>query len=274
MSDTIVTGIFDIGRGAIDGPFARPFSFYLESLSKLLRMDQPLIIYIQKKYEDFVHQHRTHGKTAIRIIELKDIEEFPFYDRIQSIRTSKNWVRQAAWLKDSPQYRLAHYVPLMMMRLRWLRDEALRNPFRTDRIYWLDGGILSNWRYKAFGEQVIEQRVPGRKFLVYSFPYRRSTEIHGFPRSACAQFCRVRTIRWVCRGGLCGGPLDYVHRVGKYIGDITHETLDAGYMGTDENLLTILAHRHPELISRKMILRDRLSFLGPLYARLRKLAGH
>jgi hypothetical protein len=264
MSETIITGIIDIGRGDIDGPFARPFSFYLESLSALLRMDQPLIIYVQKQYEDWVRRHRTKGKTVIRTVELEDIEAFPFFERIQSIRTSEKWVRQAAWLKDSPQYRLAHYVPLMMMRLDWLQNEARLNPFGTDRVYWLDGGILSNWRYKAFGRQVIGKRIPGRRFLVYSFPYRRSKEIHGFPRSACAQFCRVRTIRWVCRGGLCGGPLDYVHQVGKHIGEIMSETLDAGFMGTDENLLTIMAYRHPELISRRMILRDRLSFLGPL----------
>jgi len=137
----------------------------------------------------------------------------------------------------------------------------------------LDAGILSNWRYKSFGRRVIEKRIPGQRFLVYSFPYRRSAEIHGFPRGACAQFCGVRRISWVCRGGLCGGPLDYVDRVGKHLDEITRETLDAGYMGTDENLLTILAHRHPELISRRMILRDRLSFLGPFYARYRKLTG-
>jgi hypothetical protein len=41
-----------------------------------------------------------------------------------------------------------------------------------------------------------------------------------------------------------------------------------------ESLLTIMAYCHPELISRRMILRDRLSFLGPLYARFRKVCGH
>jgi hypothetical protein len=270
MSETIITGVFDIGRGDIHSPFARPVSFYLDSLSELLRTDQPLIIYTQKRFEDFVRLHRTKGKTAIRIVELEDIEKFPFFEKIQAIRTSESWVRQAAWLKDSPQYQLAHYVPLMMMRLHWLRDEAGSNPFKTDRIYWLDGGILSNWRYRVFGEQVIKKRIRGRRFLVYSFPYRRSAEIHGFPRSACARFCGVKAIRWVCRGGLCGGPLDYVHAVSKHIGETMSETLSAGYMGTDENLLTIMAHRNPELISRRMILRDRLSFLGPLYARYRK----
>ncbi len=273
MSETIVTGVFDLGRGDIDGPFVRPFSYYRESFVELLRTPQPLIVYIQKRYENLVREQRDPATTAIRTIELEDIERFRYFERIQEIRTSEHWVNQAGWLRDSPQYRLPHYVPLMMMRLGWLHEAALGNPFGTERVYWLDGGILYNWRYKSFGRKVIAGRIPGRKFLLYSYPCGRSLEIHGFDRKACAAFCGVRHIRWVCRGGLCGGPLEYVREAGGRLAEIMRKTLDAGYMGTDESLLTILAHRHGELISRRMILRDRLSFLGPAYARLRKMAG-
>ena len=55
-----------------------------------------------------------------------------YYDRVQAIRTSKLWVEQgeeAGWLIKSPQARLEGYNPLVMIKLKMLRDAARLNPW-------------------------------------------------------------------------------------------------------------------------------------------------
>ena len=57
---------------------------------------------------------------------------FPYWERVQQIRTSQLWVAQseaAGWLKTAPQARLEGYNPLVMAKAMLLRDAARINPW-------------------------------------------------------------------------------------------------------------------------------------------------
>ena len=83
---TLVTALFDIGRDNIDAGFSRKFEHYLECFSKLLKLDYPLVIFCDEKVEEFVWKHRKHENTRVVRKTEKDLQNFPFYDRIQKIR--------------------------------------------------------------------------------------------------------------------------------------------------------------------------------------------
>lgn len=59
---------------------------------------------------------------------------FPYFDRVDSVRTSPHYVKQskaAGWLENAPQARLPMYDPLVMSKLNLLRDVARWNPWQV-----------------------------------------------------------------------------------------------------------------------------------------------
>ncbi len=252
---TLVTGIFDVGRGSpwkfLGSGFRRNFEFYTKSLKCILEFDLPMVVYIEKKNESLVREARGGRPTRIVVINREDLEDFPFYEEIQRIRTSKAWRSQAKWLGNSPQGQLALYNPLVLSKLYWLHEESQLNVFRTPYFVWLDGGILSHFSRSlrnAMNEKVFNHlTVFLDKFFVLTYPYHQNTEIHGFERQACARYCRTDFVDRVCRGGLLGGSRASVEKVFALYDAMLRETLRNGFMGTEESILTILSFRFPEL---------------------------
>jgi hypothetical protein len=177
----------------------------------------------------------------------------PSYERIQTIRTSSGWADGAEWLRDSPQRLLEGYLPLVLSKPYWLRDAAVQNPFRSERILWMDGGLLSNAVYGHLGSRRFVRRLDIRQFGVLCVRYTSNQEIHGFERRACAEYCRTEFVSWIVRGGLFGGTPAAIQRVASLYHALLEDTLAHGHLGTEETLLTILAHRHPELLERRML---------------------
>ena len=100
MNTTIVSGLWDIKR------HNRSFDHYIEAFEKFLSIDKPMYLYVPEELEDFVWQYRSEENTHVRVFNLEDVENMfsPFWDRVQSIRTDKEWINQTGeqgWLTDS-----------------------------------------------------------------------------------------------------------------------------------------------------------------------------
>ena len=52
---TLVTGLWDIGRGEMGTSFSRSYEHYLECFEKLLKVDVNLIVFGDKTLEQFVN---------------------------------------------------------------------------------------------------------------------------------------------------------------------------------------------------------------------------
>ena len=54
MSNTLVTGLWDIGRGELSEGWSRPFELYLQKFEELLSIDENMIIFGDEKLREFV----------------------------------------------------------------------------------------------------------------------------------------------------------------------------------------------------------------------------
>ena len=258
MNDiTIVTGIWDLNRDKAGEGFKRDFSFYIDNLKKLLKADIPMIVYIEQQYQEIVELART-GKediTDIRIREVEDFKQLEVYDKIQSIRTSDSWLSQAEWLSRSSQGTMEMYNPMVMSKMFMLNDARIWNPFGTEYMAWIDGGITNTVHDGYFTHDKVFNKIVSdmSKFFFISFPYTGNTEIHGFTRDGMNHFCEASSVDYVCRGGFFGGHIDAIAEANGHYYGVLNQTINEGYMGTEESVFTIMTHQHPEQYNRFMI---------------------
>lgn len=255
---TFVTGIWDLRRDSAGEGFKRPFQHYIDNFVKLLQADINMSIYIEKKYEDIVWQHRKKENTRIYIKEVDEfIEKFDFYNQVQKLRTDSKWYGQAEWLKNSTQATLELYNPMVMSKMFMLHDQSCFNPFNSDYLVWIDGGITNTVHPGYFTHDKVQDKLERilQKFLFLSFPYEGNNEIHGFEREGMNRYCDVEYVKYVCRGGFFGGHIDYIKQANGHYYGLLQQSLYEDYMGTEESIFTIMSHQRPEDYDR-FILED------------------
>ena len=106
---TLVTGIWDLGRSDLSEGWSRSFDHYIEKFKALLSVkDINLIIFIDPSMEDLVWEHRDRSNTVVyhHAKEQFSKEFFPFFDKIQNIRTNEDWLNQTGWLRESTQAKM------------------------------------------------------------------------------------------------------------------------------------------------------------------------
>ncbi|MFN0263225.1 hypothetical protein ACKTEK_05025 [Tepidamorphus sp. 3E244] len=257
-----MTAAIDIGRVLLPADFARPFSFYGEHLDALLSLDVPLVVYGDPDMP-------VPASPAARQVVPTDhisLERFRHFNLVQSIRSNPAWRDGAPWLAASPQAGLAHYNPLVMSKLDWLARVASENPFGTNNFVWIDAGITHTVPLEliraALAGTALKKHLT--RFLVLTYPYAANHEVHGFDHGEMARLSGVSRIEWVARGGFFGGDAGYIREAARLYDAMLEHTLSAGLMGTEENVLTILAHLHPGLFERYCLESDGL--VKPFFA--------
>lgn len=247
---TVVTGLWNIGRPG------RSFEEYLTHFRKILETDIPMFIHIPKEYEYVVWEKRSPHNTYVKIFELSDIKELygPFWNKTQEIRTNQDWLNltgPGGWLKDSPQAVLEWYNPIVMSKYSMLHNVTVWNPFESKYFIWLDAGITNTVYEKFFSEnKALDKILPLLDpFLFLSYPYEAKDEIHGFKIDAMNNFARNK-VEYVCRGGLFGGHIDAIRNGNGLYWHLINDSLNAGYMGTEESIFTIMSYLEPETFRR------------------------
>ena len=245
---TVVTGLWNINRPG------RDFNHYIEHFKNFLDIPAKMLIYIPAEYEYLVWEKRSRENTFVKILELDDIKNnyySPFWDKTQELRTKPEWLNQSGWLSGSPQASNEWYNPIVQSKMFMLSDATIWNPFDTDYFIWLDAGISNTVYEKYFSEhRCLDKIIPYLKtFLFLSYPYQADKEIHGFEFDAINRYAREK-VGYVCRGGLFGGHKDFIRQANSTYYALLQDTLEAGYMGTEESIFSIMAHLEPHLYRR------------------------
>lgn len=252
---TLVTALFDLGRGNLESGFKRSFDQYVESFTKLLNVDYPMVIYCEASLADTIWKYRSPDNTRLIFKTLDDLRAFPFYDQIQKIRTDEKWFNYAGWLPDSTQAKLELYNPLVMAKQFYLNDATHFNYFDTKYYLWVDAGIANTiGDPTGYFDKDFERKVTPdlNKMMYIAFPYDGQLEVHGFEKNAMNRMAGADT-QYVCRGGIFGGSKTYINEVNDIYYGLLNDTLNMGLMGTEESIFTIIAYKHPEKVNVRMI---------------------
>jgi FkbM family methyltransferase len=248
---TLVTGLWNIGR------VGRDFDHYIENFRKFLDIPLKMFIYVPKDLEYLVWEKRSRDNTYVRIYELEDIKNglyAPFWDKTQEIRTNPKWLNQTGengWLINSPQASNEWYNPIVQSKMFMLHDAKIINSFNTDYFLWLDAGITNTVYEKYFTDNnCLDKLIPHlNTFLFLSYPYQANDEIHGFDFKAINKYAREE-VKYVCRGGLFGGHKDFLSQAHGTYYHLLQDSLELGYMGTEESLFSVMAHLEPHIYRR------------------------
>ncbi len=261
---TIVTGLWDLGRGKIGDSFKRSYDNYLEKFGQLLKTDINMYIFCDPSDEEFIWKHRNKENTIINKMTLSELLVwFNFTNLTNEIRQKEEWLSQSSWLKESPQAILEAYNPLVMSKMFMLNNVTIWNPFNSDYFFWIDAGITNTVHYGYFTHDKVFNNLPefinnNEDFVFLTYPYVGGGEIHGFERQSIARYSNTDYVKFVCRGGFFGGKKERINQLnGIYYGYLS-SSLNEGYMGTEESIFSIMLYNHPELITQYNIKGDGL----------------
>ena len=249
MKTTLVTGLWDIGRDQLQDGWSRNFQHYLNKLEDLLKLDVNLIIFGDETLKNFVFERRSEENTQFVQRDLTWFVNNDFFHKIQKIRTNPNWYNQVGWLSESTQSKLEMYNPLVMSKMFLLHDAKILDKFNSDHLFWIDAGITNTVHQGYFTKDNVLDKISNftDKFMFICFPYETSTEIHGFEYNSINIYSKDRVNR-VARGGFFGGKKDSIPEINTIYYHLMKDTLDNGYMGTEESLFTIMTYLYPNLI--------------------------
>lgn len=246
---TLVTGLWNIGRDVLQEGWSRTFNHYLEKFEQLLKVDNNLIIFGEEELESFVWERRNRDNTQFVVRDKNWFKQTVPYDKIQQIRNNPDWYNQTGWLSESTQAKLDWYNPLVMSKIFLLNDARILDKFNSSHLFWVDAGLTNTVHYGYFTHDKIQDKLPKvfNKFGFVAFPYVATNEIHGFSYPNINSFAN-HDVKLVCRGGLFGGPKHTISDINTIYYNTLHETINQGYMGTEESIFSIMLYKHPDLI--------------------------
>jgi hypothetical protein len=246
---TLVTGLWDIGRGNLTEGWSRSFNHYLDKFSQLLQIDCNMIIFGDSELENFVRSRRSEDNTQFVVRDLSWFKDNEFYNKIQTIRTNPNWYNLAGWLPESTQAKLEMYNPLVMSKMYLLHDAVILDKFNSDKLFWIDAGLTNTVNVGYFTHDKVLSKIENlsNNFLFVCFPYQAETEIHGFDINKMDSITGERVDK-VCRGGFFGGSKSNIRKLNGVYYDLMNSTLSNGYMGTEESLFSILMYTQSSMI--------------------------
>lgn len=256
---TFVTGIWDLNRDQSKPGWQRSFDHYKNHFIQLLKdlHSHNLIIFIDPGLEDMIREYRDPKNTKVYYHTKNDFSGsfFPFFDQVQNIRKDPRWYNQVGWLKDSAQGSLEYYNPMVMSKMFLLHNAKCYNPFNSEYFYWIDGGLTNTMSLGYFNNPtVIDNLIKlSDNFLFIAFPYETSSEIHGFNIEGMKKYAKNNVVNRVARGGFFGGHQNSISNANQLYYSLLHDTLNEGYMGTEESIFTIMTYLDPSTYHYEMI---------------------
>ena len=247
---TLVTGIWDIGRGELTEGWSRSYQHYLDKFEQLLKVEENLIVFGDEELKTFVFERRNTENTQFITRPLSWFTNSEFFPLIQKIRTNPEWHNLAGWLKESTQSRLENYNPLVMSKVFLLHDAKIMDQFNSEYMFWIDGGLTNTVHPGYFTHDKVLNNLSKyiSKFSFVSFPYDAEKEIHGFEYNKLNSIAGNKVTK-VARGGFFGGPKHTIGDVNGIYYGLLKSTLEEGYMGTEESIFSIMCYKHSDLFN-------------------------
>ena len=250
MKITLVTALYDLKRGELND-FKRSFDHYLECYRKLLNVDVNLIVFGDNELRKYTFWENRRNEDNTQFI-VRDLDWFKneFYDKIQEIRQNEEWYSQAGWLTESPQAKLEYYNPVVMSKMMLLHDAKIMDKFDSDYMFWIDAGLSNTVNLDQYVTKNTLEKISSKikNFMFVGYPYNATNEIHGFKYPKINEYAG-NEVNVIGRGGFFGGRKDEISKTFNLYYALLGQTLNDGYMGTEESIFAIMMQKYSDYIS-------------------------
>lgn len=225
---------------------------YLNNFKNVLSLPFNMSVFIPKKYEEIVLECRSNltENTDIIIVELEEIRDHYFskyWNSLQKIRNDFNWINSTEWLKRVPQGFSEWYNPIVMSKVFFIKEAHKKDLFNSNTYIWVDAGITQHIPKEFICDKSISNMATHIKSVFFTaFEYKNANEVHGFNYKGFAKY--INTIpEWVCRATIFGCKKNYIDKFNDEYSYYLEDTLERGYLGTEESIFTLLSIINPEL---------------------------
>jgi len=239
---TVVTGLFDIGRGDWSH-YKRPVNYYAYYFSNVLSLKAPMVIFCEEKFVPLVKKVRDPlpFDTTIFPTSLEDLYMHKYKDLLFEIQKDPNYG------KDHPHPVCPEIAVPMYSLVVSSKPDLLylgSKHAKTDYCIWLDGGYTHgsvdisklDWNPKSLYDVKDKISIIGLRPI--------TDMISDDPVAFSNQYIDI------INGGFFGGHKNTIDIVRNKYYEIVHEMLTVHRMKEDDQFYwTFLAHRHPELVN-------------------------
>ena len=239
---TIVSAFIDIhnNRGWKEGKRAtsRPTEDYLKFGKKILEINSPKIIFLDKETIDRLGESYIKSLTKTTIIPFEK-DNLLLYGLDQSKVT----------LPDPPPYETkpsVEYLALQINKTEWVRKAIELNPFGTEQFVWIDFGIYHIFNDATVFSKSIEQSV------ARTYPNVRMAGIRPIhPNISPSSLNPTSPIfdlpMWYFAGGVFGGHKDSLLLFADRVRNKVREFITAGRLTWEINIWYALYFQNKEL---------------------------
>lgn len=137
---TVVTALYDTGRGSSTDGDGRTFEWYLENFAKTLTLNVPMVVFVDPAQADFVKQHRAGMPTHLICEPFSKAPCFNRLSQIAQVLKSPDW-RPHIQLPGNLENRLPTYNVVIWSKFGWMKRAITMNTFRSRLFFWLDAAI-------------------------------------------------------------------------------------------------------------------------------------
>ena len=220
----------------------------------MLSLDCNLFLLLPRDLERLVWDKRNTENTFVQIYELEDIKNMnsSFWDKIQTIRTSKDWKEgsgKRGWLKRSRNLKNQWQIPLLISKFSHLNNLASWNPFKSEFFLWIDPTAAPVFESKNLTD-VEFTNLTGKLDDLFCLTYSvgEKTEIGGFSIKELEKITGKK-LKQIVSGELLGGSKETIQQYQGVFWHTLNNTLNAGLLGNDESILTIMYEQHPKVFN-------------------------
>lgn len=244
---TMVTGLYDVGRGEFQGE-TRGWKDYLNYFKQILDLNTCMIIHVDFATVEFVKQHREYAlpRTVLIAENWADIvNSYPYKKEMQAILDDKEFLSKVK-RPGRPEMKLVGYNIVMFKKVDWVRDATLSNPFHSKYFFWFDAGYGHGKMMGFLKGQVWPD--PKKVNAIMNDQQIYILRVRDFVRDECAvekeMFTRhVKTVA----GGFFGGAIGPIQSLYFAFHKANQRSLKGGYMDDDQAVFFGAWCDHPSL---------------------------
>ena len=170
---TIVTALYDIGRGELKGIDSyRPFSKYLSWFKNLLSINAPMVVFVDQSLASYVKEHRPENyQTKVVIRKFQELKAYKYHDRIQNTihKMHRQVKKKPNHFINCPEFSTAKYQTVIYSKFDLLLEVSEENPFDSNYFFWLDAGTFYDkptFDFTVPWPDPLKVKVFGDKFLL------------------------------------------------------------------------------------------------------------